>query len=82
MAYSILTASEVVPLTNDSKYQCVCKVPVERQLDRVSPQLQSLDGLCQADKDVSGGQGKHVANITQRLYYMSFNGALLPHVIL
>lgn len=39
-------------------------MPVERQLDRVSPQLQSLNGLCQADKDVSGSQGKHVVNIT------------------
>lgn len=56
-----------VPLTNDSKYKCVSKVPVQRQLDRVFPQLQSLDGLCQADKDVSGSQGKHVALHTNYL---------------
>lgn len=66
---SIITASVVVPLTDDSKYKCVGEVPVERQLDGVSPQLQSLDGLCQAHKDVSGSQGKHVANTTQRLDY-------------
>lgn len=54
-----------VPLTNDSKYQCVCEVPVQRQLDGVFPQLQSLDGLCKADKDVSGSQGKQGTDTTQ-----------------
>lgn len=48
-------------------------MPVKRQLDRVSSQLQSLDGLCQADKDVNGSQGKRVADITQRLYYNQIN---------
>ena len=62
------TAAAGVVLTNDCKYQRVCEVPVQRQLHWVSPQFQSLDGLCKADKDVSSSQGKCTTDITQTLY--------------
>lgn len=52
------TKCSPVSLTNDGKYQRIGEVPVKWQLDRVSSEFQGLDGLCQTDKDVHGGQGK------------------------
>lgn len=74
--YTISIAGVVMPLTDDSKYQCVREVPVERQLDGISPQFQGLDGLCQTDKDVSGSQGKHFTDITERPCYQLINWTL------
>lgn len=68
MVQNVAAGGIFVQLTNNSKYKCVCEMPVERQLDRVSPQFQSLDGLCQANKDVSSSQGKHMANFTMKLF--------------
>ena len=50
-------------LTYDGEDERVGEVSVEGQLHGVPPQLQSLDGLCQADKYVHGGQGEHSDDI-------------------
>ena len=51
-------------LTYDSEDERVGEVSVEGQLHRVPPQLQGLDGLCQADEYVHGSQGEHSSNTT------------------